>query len=277
MTDTILVTGATGKVGRRLVTQLLAAGHHVRALTRDPSAARLPAGAEVVAGDLADTASLTGVFDGVRAVHLITFGGWEPLTNGKQLLDLALAGGVRRATVLQGDVTASPLEEVLMASELEWTRLAPVEFMDNMLDWAEPVRTEGVVREGFAGTPSSCVHPADIAAVAAVALTTEGHAGRQLWLTGPEALTPRDKTRIIGEVLSRDLTFVELSRDEVIKRWRAQGYDDETVQWFLAMSEHPPVEGRTVSSTVRDVTGVPARTFRQWVTEYAGEFGGAVQ
>lgn len=72
---TVLVSGATGNVGRPLVEQLLAGGHRVRALTRNPAKANLPAGAEVVAGNLAETASLSAAFSGVDAVHLISFSG----------------------------------------------------------------------------------------------------------------------------------------------------------------------------------------------------------
>jgi uncharacterized protein YbjT (DUF2867 family) len=74
---------------------------------------------------------------------------------------------VRKVTVLKGDVTKSPLEEVVEASGLEWTHLSPVEFMSNALEWAESVRKAGVVREAFADVKSAMIHEADIASVAA--------------------------------------------------------------------------------------------------------------
>ncbi|MGW0480359.1 NAD(P)H-binding protein [Nonomuraea sp. NPDC003214] len=271
---TILVSGATGNVGRPLVEQLLAAGHPVRALTRDPAKAGLPAGVEVVAGNLADAGSLAGAFAGVTAVHLISFDAsdYRPLANGPELVDLAIRSGVRRVTVLKGGVGKSPLEEAIEASGLEWTYLAPVEFMSNALEWAGPIAAEGVVRDGFAGSRSAMVHEADIAAVAAAALTGDGHAGQEYWLTGPEALTPPDKVRVIGEVLGRELRFVELSRDEMVERWRAEGYSDEDVDFFLMVRTDPPVDGSTVLPTVEEVTGRPARTFAQWVGEHAAAF-----
>ena len=81
---TILVTGATGTVGRRVVEQLLERGEHVRAVTRDPARAEFPAGVDVVRGDLADPASLESALEGVTGVHLITFGGayFAPLETG---------------------------------------------------------------------------------------------------------------------------------------------------------------------------------------------------
>ncbi|MEV0347880.1 NAD(P)H-binding protein [Nonomuraea sp. NPDC050680] len=272
---TILVAGATGNVGRPLVEQLLAAGHRVRALTRNPAKADLPAGAEVVAGNLAETASLSAAFSGVRAAHLINFSGedFSPLTNGLEIVDLAKKAGVRKVTVLKGEATKSPLEKAIEGSGLEWTHLSPVEFMSNALEWAESVRAEGVVREAFAGSRSAMIHEADIASVAATALTTDGHAGQEYWLTGPEALTPPEKVRTISDVLGRDVGYIELTKDEIVAQWRQTGYTDEDIEFFLTMRTNPPQAGYTVLPTVEEVTGRPARTFAQWVRENAAAFG----
>lgn len=272
---TVLVAGATGNVGRPLVEQLLAAGHRVRALTRDPAKANLPAGAEAVAGNLAETATMSAAFAGVSAAHLISFNGedFSPLTNGAEIMDLAEKAGVRKVTVLKGDVTKSPLEQAVEASRLEWTHLSPVEFMSNALEWAQSVQTEGVVREAFADARSAMIHEADIAAVAATALTTDGHAGQEYWLTGPEALTPPEKVRTISDVLGREVRYIELTTDEIVAQWRQTGYSDEDIQFFLTMRTNPPEAGYTVLPTVEKVTGQPARTFAQWVQENAAAFG----
>ncbi|WP_018216016.1 MULTISPECIES: NAD(P)H-binding protein [Salinispora] len=272
---TILVAGATGNVGRPLVAQLLAAGHQVRGLTRNPAKANLPEGTEVVAGNLSDTDSLAKAFEGVTAAHLITFGDdFAPLTNAEEIVALAKKAGVRKVTVLKGDVTKSPLEEAVEAGGLAWTYLSPVEFMSNVLEWADSVKDEGVIREGFATSKSAMVHDADIAAVAAAALTADGHNGKEYWITGPEALTPPEKVKVISEVLGRDIKFIELSRDEIVSQWREQGFGDEDVEFFLTMRTNPPEAGYTVLPTVQEVTGKPARTFKQWVTENAAAFGG---
>jgi uncharacterized protein YbjT (DUF2867 family) len=272
---TVLVTGATGNVGRPLVARLLASGHRVRALTRDPASARLPEGTEVHRGNLADTASLADAFTGVSAVHLIGFGDdYAPLTNGEELLALARAAGVRRVTVLKGEVERTDLDRAVADSGLEHTWLAPVEFMSNALEWADQVREGGVVREGFADVRSAVVHDADIADVAATALTTGGHSGREYWLTGPEALTAPERVAVIASVLGRDVRFVELTRDEAVRRWREQGFSEEDVEFFVLMRTDPPEAGRTPLPTVEEVTGRPARTFAQWVRENAAAFGG---
>ncbi|MCZ9353808.1 NAD(P)H-binding protein [Streptomyces mutabilis] len=271
---TIFVSGATGNVGRPLVNQLLAAGHPVRALTRDPAKANLPEGAEVVAGNLAVTSTLPDAFEGVTAAHLISFGDdYAPLSNGAEITEIAVKAGVRKVTILKGDTERTGLDEAVEASGLEYTYLAPVEFMSNTLEWADSVRTEGVVREGFPNIPSSMVHDADIASVAATVLTGEGHASKEYWLTGPEALTAPQKVAVLSEVLGREIRFMELSKDEMIAAWREQGYSDQDIEFFVMMRTDPPEAGRTVLPTVEQVTGRPARTFAQWVRENAAAFG----
>ncbi|NEE43160.1 NAD(P)H-binding protein, partial [Streptomyces sp. SID8455] len=176
---TILVTGATGTVGRRVVEQLLERGEHVRALTRDPARAEFPAGVEAVRGDLADPASLEGALEGVTGLHLITFDGglFAPLATGEEILERARAAGVRRATVLNGGGD-TPMETAVRASGLAWTVVMPVEFMANALEWAPGIKAEGVVREPFVDRLSAMVHESDIGAVAATALTEDGHGGQ---------------------------------------------------------------------------------------------------
>ncbi|MFC4587892.1 NmrA family NAD(P)-binding protein [Sphaerisporangium corydalis] len=270
---TILVTGATGTVGRRVAGELIQAGHRVRALTRDPSRANLPAGVEVVAGDLTVTDSLVPVFDGVTAAHLITFGGKDfgALRNGQEIVDLAVKAGVRRVTVL-GGWDEGTLEPAVRAGALDWTFVQPTEFMSNALHWAEGVRAEGVVREPFGDATTAMVHEADIAAVAATALVRDGHAGRTYGLTGPERLTTRDKVRIIGEAIGREVRFVELTEAQARARMAAQGMPPELIDFLIGVFGDVPVEPNTVNSTIEEVTGRPARSFAQWAAENAAAF-----
>ncbi len=268
-----LVTGATGTVGRQVVAALLEMGHEVRALTRNPAKASLPAGVEVVAGDLAVPETLKAVFDGIDGVHLITFGGDEyaPLEKAAEIVAFAENAGVRRATVLMGGQEGA-MEAAVKASALEWTLLQPVEFMSNTLEWVEPIRADGVVREGFASRRSAMVHEGDIAAVAAVALTQAGHAGKTYPLTGPEALTPPQMVQTIAQAVGREIGFEALSVEQAQARWRAQGFDEGAIEFFMWVYGNTPEIGYTVVPTVEQVTGRPARSFAQWAAEHAAAF-----
>ncbi|RPK93928.1 MULTISPECIES: NAD(P)H-binding protein [Streptomyces] len=270
---TILVTGATGTVGRRVVEQLLERGEHVRALTRDPARAELPAGVDVVRGDLTDPASLVPALDGVTGLHLITFGGefFAPLETGAEILGLAGKAGVRRVTVLHGG-GATPMEAAVRASDFAWSVVMPVEFMANALEWAPGIRSDGVVREPFTGRLSAMVHEADIGAVAAAALTEDGHGGQEYLVTGPQVLTVRDKVAAVAAARGADVELVELTEEQALETWRGQGMPEDVIAFLIDVYRDTPPEGRTVLDTVEKVTGRPARTFAQWAEEHADHF-----
>ncbi|MGN9781948.1 NmrA family NAD(P)-binding protein [Nonomuraea sp. ZG12] len=271
---TYLVTGATGKAGRHVVDHLLQAGQQVRALTRDPAKANLPPQVEVVAGDLTVPESLAPAFDGVTGVHLLTVGGddYATLRTAPDIVALALKAGVRRATVLWNG-QLGPVEEAVEASELEWTRLQPVDFMGNTLGWAESIRTEDSVREPFGDVPAAMVHEADVGAAAAVALVEPGHAGKIYTLTGPEALTPRRRLDIIAAVIGRELRFDELTEEQARERWRQASHGEELIDLLAAWQGNPPPAAYTVVPTVEDLTGRPARSFTEWVHGHTAHFG----
>ncbi len=272
---TILVTGATGNVGRHLVEQLLAAGYPVRALTRNAAKAQLPSGAEIIEGDLTQPETLAAALEGVTGLHLINFGGdgYAPLQTGQTLVAMAEQAGVQRVTVLMGGEKGA-VEAAVEASSLAWTLLQPVEFMSGGLGFAEAIRTGGAVRLPFADRRSAIVHDADIAAVAAVALTQDGHGGQTYPITGSEVLTPRDMIRLIGEALGRQIDIQALNETEAVAQWRADGMDQETIEFLLWVYGNTPPIGYTVVPTVQEVTGSPPRTFRQWAEENVERFRG---
>ncbi|MGW0811849.1 NmrA family NAD(P)-binding protein [Streptomyces viridiviolaceus] len=273
-TQKILVTGATGTVGREVVAELLARGHDVRALTRDAATAAFPDGVEVVEGDLTEPDSLAPALEGVTGLHLITFGGayFAPLETGPRILELARAAGVRRVTVLHGG-GPSLLEDAVRADEgVDWTVLMPVEFMANSLEWAERIAASDEVGEPFVSRLSAMVHEGDIGAVAAVALTEEGHDGQEYVITGPELLTVADKVATIAAARGRDIALVELTEEQAVARWRAAGHPEDVIGFLLEAYGNTPEVGRTVVDTVEKVTGRPARTYAQWAAEHADAF-----
>ncbi|WP_157249549.1 NAD(P)H-binding protein [Nonomuraea typhae] len=270
---TFLVTGATGKAGRHVVDGLLRQGQKVRALTRNPGRVRLPDAVEVVKGDLADPATLEGLFDGVTGVHLLTAAGddYATLQTGRELVELARKAGVRRATLLwNGHV--GPVETAFEDSDLEWTRLEAVDFMGNTLGWAGAVKAEGRVSAAFVDVPGAVVHEADVGAVSARILVEGGHAGKAYSLTGPEALTARERLAVLAEGLGRSLELTELTEAQAREGWRQAGYDEEMIDILAGWQSDPPAAARTVVATVEEITGRPPLTFTQWVSEHVENF-----
>ncbi|MFI5910837.1 NAD(P)H-binding protein [Dactylosporangium sp. NPDC051541] len=186
------------------------AGVAVRALVRDPASVAAPEGVELVRGDLADPAALGPAMEGADAVFLLP--GYPGLAAA------ARAAGVRRIVQLSGGSAGSAdrsnavtsymndAEAEMRDSGLEWTVLRPAAFMSNALRWNEQIRG-GVVRLPFADVPLATVHPRDIAAVAAVAMTEDGHQSMIYRPTGPVALSPPEQVAILGEALGRSLRF----------------------------------------------------------------------
>ncbi len=273
---TILVTGATGTVGRHVTEMLVRRGISVRALTRNPerASALLPEGVQIATGDLMKPETVQEALQGIEAMFLIISSD-EPnadLNTDPQVVTSAEAAGVKRVVVLVG-YEEGPVEETLRGSGMQWTLVKPAEFMANALaDWRETIRTEGAVREFFGDALSARVHEGDIAAVAVEALLGDGHHGRSYPLTGPEALTRREAVRAIASAIGKDISFVELTEEDARQQWREQGYDEESVEFFVQMAKNPPEAGYTVLPTIEQVLGRPARTLAEWAAEHKQQF-----
>lgn len=267
---TTLVTGATGNTGRHVVTELVRRGEHVRALTRDPAGAagRLPAGVELVAGTHTAPDGLDAALDGVSRLHITVTAGLAEV--GPELVRRAVDAGVRRITVLWGGFVG-PVEKAVADSGVEWTRLEPQEFMSNTLTWIDSIRAEGIVREPY-DFPSALVHEADIAAVAAAALLDDGHHERAYNLTGPQALTPRERIAVLSRAIHRDIDFVPITHEQAVDRLLATGVSRADAEYVVGWYAAPTEDSTTVVDTVERVTGRPARTFTQWATEHADRF-----
>jgi uncharacterized protein YbjT (DUF2867 family) len=279
----ILVTGATGNVGRQVVSQLLDTGSGVRALTRDPAAAGLPTGVEVVRGDLSVPNTLDACLDGVEAVFLV----WPFFTAeaAPAVLD-AVRKQARRIVYLSSASVRDDLEQqtdpisdfhadierMIEQSGLEWTFLRPSGFATNTLFWAPQIRAEGVVRAPFGAAARSLIHERDIAAVAVRALTGDGHGGAKYVLTGPHVVTQVEQVRIIGEAIGRSLRYEEISPKTARQQMLTEGWPPSFVDGALDVWAEMVTEPELVTSTVEEVTGAPARTFREWAIDHADDF-----
>jgi len=280
----VLVTGATGRVGRVVVDLLVDAGVPVRALThRSEAAATLPANVEVVTGDLTVPESLDAGLQGVGAVFLV----WTaPPTTAPAVVE-RLATHTRRVVFLSSPhqtphpffqqpnpmaVLHADIERLIAASGLESTIIRPGMFASNaLLWWATAIRADGVVRWPYGAAETAPVDDRDVAAVAARTLYQDGHAGADYVLTGPASLSQAEQVRIIGGVLGRRIRFEELSPDD-FRRETAGSWPRPVVDMLLAAWGATMGRPAFVTSTVFDILGSPPRSFRQWVADHATAF-----
>lgn len=264
----ILVSGATGLIGRRLVETLSGAGVRVRALSRHPGTADLPAGVEVAGGDLDDPASLSAALDGVEAVHLYSAG-----QLGDGFAAVAARAGVRRVVVISGlhDDPAA-VERPLTGAGLAWTHLLPTAYASNAVrHWGGMIRHDGTVRAPYPEAATAPVHEADVAAVSAIALRG-GHEGRRYPLTGPRSLTFREQVAILAGALGRELAFVEESPEQARRRLARHHVPLPVIEELLATWAAAVGVRAAVSPAVEQLTGRPPRDFAQWAGEHADDF-----
>jgi uncharacterized protein YbjT (DUF2867 family) len=264
----ILVTGATGNVGRLVVDELLALGAaDVRALTNDPVRAALPDGVEVVEGYLGRPSTLPAALAGVDRMYLAPL-----IRTNAEVCRMAAAAGVGHIVDMAGAKGDhwQVIEDGVEACGVPWTHLEPGEFMDNAHLWAAQTAAGDVVRDACGDAANAPIAPADIAAVAARILVDGGHIGKAYELTGPESLTRRERVRLIGEALGRELTYVDLPRGEAIEELaKVMG---DYAEWYVDGLEMLVRHPQAAVGTVAAITGRPATTFAGWARRNVAMF-----
>jgi uncharacterized protein YbjT (DUF2867 family) len=272
--NTILVTGATGNVGRPLVTLLVEAGARVRAVTRNPRGARLPAEVELIESAADGLTGCSSAFLNSRALG-------DALA---PTVDAARATGVTRLVALSAmnvddDFSRQPsrfrgdrnreAEQLAVGSGLEWVSLRPSVFVTNFAGmWAPQLRVGDVVNGPFASASTAPIVEDDIAAVAAQALLTDELLGQRIPLTGPQALTNTEMVETIGTVVGRSLTYQEVSPDLVRHRFIGLGFGAEFADAYVAMLEQTIDHPALVTHDVEKILGRPAQSLAQWVSEH---------
>ncbi|MFJ7155214.1 NAD(P)H-binding protein [Streptomyces sp. NPDC101118] len=286
MPQTVLVTAATGNVGPHALAQLLEAGVTARALVLkdDPHIGRVPEGVELFEGDLADPDSLDAALEGVDAVFLM----WPFFTTSVETAPAVVRKieAAARRVVLVSSVGVhiglervdnnchAYLEELLEDTALEWTFLRTTGFQANALGFAGQIRNGGTVHFPYGAATRTSVHEADVAAVAVASLTERGtaHAGQKYLVTGPLAESQEEQVRIIGEVLGRELEWRDIehqaARDAMVGAGWPPSYADGALDYFRMLT----TEAEVGSTVVEEVTGRPARTFREWALEHTAVF-----
>jgi uncharacterized protein YbjT (DUF2867 family) len=284
----LLVTGATGTIGRPLIDVLVNQGAKVRAVTHNPQAAGLPAEVEVVEGDLARPDTIAPFLEGVTALFL------HPravrLAAG-ELLGLARQQGVQRVVALSAMNVDDPLdqqpsrsqgdrnkevEDAAVASGLAWVSLRASSFAANTLrTWGAQLRAGHVVRYPYASFAEALIHQRDLAEVIAHALHSDdlvARRGRRLELTGPQSLTHQQLVATIGEVLGRSLRYQELPPEVAKQDMIQQGIPEAFVEALLARYAREVGQPAPVTGEVERILGRPARTYAEWVADHATAF-----
>lgn len=274
----ILITGATGNVGRPLVEHLLAAGADVRAVSRNPSAAALPAAVQVVASPFDGLRGATGVFLNSRAL-------------GAQMAALVAAAaqsGVRRLVALSAinaddDDSRQPsrfrgdrnreVDLLTAGSGIPWISLRPTLFASNFIGmWAAQIRAGDCVYGPHSRASLAPIADADIAAVAAHAFLHDDLVGQRVPMTGPQALTNAALVGVLGTVLGRPLRYCEVPAQAFRKRFADMGFPTGFADAYTAMLatslDHPAI----VTEHVAKILDRPATSFADWAEAHRAVF-----
>ncbi|MGW0757625.1 SDR family oxidoreductase [Streptomyces sp. NPDC002814] len=285
----IVVTGATGEIGRLVVAGLLDAGHPVRGMSRHPQRASLPDGADVVFGDLDDPSTLRHSFDGAAQLVLIAVPETvEAVVSRAQQAGIEHVVVVSSAAVTAGyDTTYNAVvEQAVMDSGLDWSIVRPGEFATNsLLIWGPAIKTDRRAVEPFPDQLGHPIHEADIADVVLADLLDPCRRGRIDTVIGPDSLTKREQVAVIAEAIGEQITLDEVSAEQALAFYRAQGgFAAANADFLFGFESYDGVEGITdepQDTSARDddayltldrITGTPARTFRQWAHDHAPDF-----
>jgi len=281
----ITVFGATGTTGAPLVETLLAKGAGVRAVTSDPAKidGLKAKGCEAVTASFADPAALEQACAGAEKIYLVSPAHLDMRQWKANAIAAAKAAGVKHVVLATG-LGASPKagltfgkwhsesQELLKESGLDWTFVQPTYFIQNLMWQADNIAKDGVYYDDLGG-PVSWIDARDIADVAAEALTGADHAGKGYGVTGPEALTGDEIAAVLSEVTGKPITSATLSADEAKAAMVAGGMQDEVAAAMVELASIAP-KGYLggIETTVSDVLGRPARSFRDFVTENRDAF-----
>jgi uncharacterized protein YbjT (DUF2867 family) len=265
---TILVTGATANIGRRIVDHLIDLGaNDIRALTKNPDKAKLPDGVSAITGYLGNPESLPAALDGVQRMYL------APLPQTLDAtLELARKAGVEYVVALSGGAHWQEHADTISGSGLVNTQLGPGEFLENFAIWSESIKATRTVREPYPDVVEAPISMDDIARVAATLLVKPepAHHGKMYELTGPQALTRAEVAEQIGVGVGARVTFERCGRDEAEAALRP--VMGEHAGWYLDVLAEGADAPQQANQLVAELTGTPAESVAQWAARNAEMF-----
>lgn len=280
---TILITGATGTIGRELATQLSAKGIPFRAMVRSLETANALAslpGAELVVGDFGDTDSVAKALRGMERAFLLTNSSEKAESLQTNFVNIAQSTGIKhlvKLSQLAADRDSpvrflryhAVVEQKIKESGMAFTFLRPNLFMQALLGFRDPIVNQGRFFATAGDAKVSVVDIRDIAAVAAKVLTSSGHEGKTYDLTGPEALTHQQMATQLSTQLGRPVLYIDIQPEEMrhallsvgFPEWQADGLIEDYAHYARGEAER-------VSSAIQDVTGKPARDFKEFAKTF---------
>jgi uncharacterized protein YbjT (DUF2867 family) len=281
MSDTILVTGATGTIGSRLVKELSEkAGVTVRVGARDPGKVKTGGNVTAVAFDYAKPETIDAAVKGADRLFLLTPFSNEQVALGKKLVDAARAAGVRHVVKLSAigcDIEPGiqlgrwhrEVERHVEASGIAYTLLRPNNYMDNFINYYPPA-PDGNLYLPLGSGATSYIDARDIAAVAAAVLTSNDHQNKAYELTGGEALTAAQVAGLLSEATGRSIHHVDVPEDAAKKAMLDLGMPGWMVDAMMelhAINKAGYAAG--ITGHVQQITGRAPRTFREFARDYA--------
>jgi len=281
----ILVTGASGSVGKEVVRELLKTGKEFHAMFRSKAeAAKAPQGVKTVIADFSNTMSLQNALQEVDRAFLVCSPVQELVELEGNVIDASKKTGVKRIVLNSalgaGDYDRSfpswhrKVEDKLKASGMEHVILRPNGFMQNTITYLAPsIRAQGAFYDAMGDAKTSLVDVRDVAAVAAKALTMEDHGGKTYELNGPEALTQDEIAKRIAEKSGRSVSHVNIPREAHQKAMLDLGMPEWQVKALIELQDYY-VSGRAaaIDGLIEKLLGRPARTMDQFLREFAAEF-----
>lgn len=281
----ILITGASGSVGKTVLQDVRKSGAKHRAMYRSAEeAAKAPLGTESVVADFAKKETLRSALNGVESVYLVCSPIPELVELESNMIDACVAAGVKHLVLNSalgaGDYAKSfpswhrKVEDKLRSAKLSYTILRPNSFHQNVVAFFAPsIRAQGVFYGSMKDSRNSFIDVRDIAAIATNALAPGGHAGKIYELNGPEALNYTELARRISKLAGREVKYVDIPMEAQKKAMLDQHMPEWQVTALLELQEYYlSGKGGETDSVVRDLLGRSPITMDQFLAEFAGEF-----
>ncbi len=270
----ILVTGATGNIGKFLVEKLVKDGHFVKAFTRNPERANFNEKIEICKGDLTNKEEILQALNGVDKAFLLLAN-----ISADPFIEVASQIGLKHLVFLSSYSVEidwksknnfiakhhAEVENKIKLSGIPYTFLRPAGFMTTAFQWLGSIKVQGIAFLPYPDVTHAVIHSKDIALSAAEVLKNNSHIGKSYFLSGPELISPREMVKQISEFIGKELNVIQPERQQTINMM-THNLPLSIIEAILELLESSPkiIE---VSENVRRLTHTKGITFKTWIKE----------